>query len=73
MQGTGSKWALLPPISRAMILLKFSTAFSTPFPRYRLLSPSRSSHASSSPVDAPLGTAALEKVTGHGFLSEIPC
>src|SRR6187431_1634397 len=36
----------------------FATAFRTPFPRYRLLSPSRSSSASRSPVDAPDGTAA---------------
>src|SRR5436190_16293292 len=35
-----------------------STAFFTPLPRYRDLSPSRSSHASCSPVLAPEGTAA---------------
>src|SRR5687768_17276401 len=34
------------------------TAFRTPLPRYRPASPSRSSRASCSPVDAPLGTAA---------------
>ena len=35
------------------------TAFCTPLPPKRALSPSRSSTASCSPVDAPLGTAAL--------------
>ena len=39
-----------------MIVLTFATAFSTPLPRYRFLSPSRSSSASCSPVDAPEGT-----------------
>ncbi len=34
------------------------TAFLTPLPRYRALSPSRSSSASRSPVDAPDGTIA---------------
>src|SRR6185437_183805 len=36
-----------------------STALSTPLPRYRFLSPSRSSTASRVPVEAPEGTAAL--------------
>jgi hypothetical protein len=40
-------------------VLTFSTAFSTDFPRYFDLFPSRSSTASNEPVDAPLGTAAL--------------
>src|SRR5438552_773527 len=35
------------------------TAFSTPLPPYRALSPSRSSTASCAPVDAPLGTIAV--------------
>ena len=42
-----------------MISFTFATAFWTPLPRYRFLSPSRSSVASCSPVDAPEGTAAL--------------
>ena len=42
----------------AMILFTFSTALRTPFPPYRFLSPSRSSRASFSPVEAPEGTAA---------------
>ena len=46
----------------AMIPLTFATALSTPFPPYRLLSPSRSSTASCSPVEAPLGTEARAKV-----------
>src|SRR6266511_5531341 len=37
----------------------FFTASSTPLPPKRLLSPSRSSTASCSPVEAPLGTAAV--------------
>src|SRR6185437_4019149 len=41
-----------------MTLLIFETAFETPFPIHRFLSPSRSSIASFSPVDAPDGTAA---------------
>src|SRR6187401_433254 len=36
-----------------------ATALRTPFPAYRFLSPSRSSSASRSPVDAPDGTAAV--------------
>src|SRR5687767_13352009 len=35
-----------------------ATAFATPFPKNRFESPSRSSRASRSPVDAPDGTAA---------------
>src|ERR1700681_4205581 len=35
-----------------------ATAFCTPFPRYRALSPSRSSTASCAPVEAPDGTPA---------------
>src|SRR4051794_20195787 len=39
-----------------------ATAFSTPLPRYRPLSPSRSSSASNAPVEAPEGTAARPTV-----------
>src|SRR6476646_8305522 len=41
-----------------MIRLTLPTAFRTPLPPYRAASPSRSSSASRSPVDAPDGTAA---------------
>ena len=41
-----------------MTSFTFSTAFKTPLPRYRALSPSRNSTASYSPVDAPDGTIA---------------
>ena len=40
---------------------RVTTAFVTPLPRYRFLSPSRSSSASRCPVDAPDGTAARPK------------
>ena len=47
------------PSSRGPITsLTLRTASRTPFPRYRFASPSRSSAASCSPVEAPLGTAA---------------
>src|SRR6267154_5060433 len=39
-------------------MLALATALSTPLPRYFDLSPSRSSRASCSPVEAPEGTAA---------------
>src|SRR5436309_3163218 len=42
----------------AILPLTLATAFFTPFPPKRLLSPSRNSHASCSPVLAPLGIAA---------------
>ena len=48
-----------PMISSAMISLTFSTAFRVPLPRYLSLSPSLSSTASCTPVDAPDGTIAL--------------
>src|SRR2546422_6855398 len=56
-----------------MISLTFLTASSTPLPPKRFLSPSRSSTASCSPVDAPLGTAArpaapLERVTSASMV-----
>src|SRR5688572_8328302 len=40
------------------VCMTLSQAFCTPLPPKRFLSPSRSSIASCSPVDAPLGTAA---------------
>src|ERR1700730_10633382 len=42
----------------AISVLALVTALSTPLPRYLDLSPSRSSRASCSPVEAPEGTAA---------------
>src|SRR5947207_15432844 len=53
-----------------MTSFTFLTASSTPLPPKRLPSPSRSSTASCSPVEAPLGTAAvplapLARVTSH--------
>src|SRR5438445_12200955 len=47
----------------------FATAFCTPLPRYRFLSPSRSSIASFSPVEAPLGTAALPRAPDSNSIS----
>mmetsp|Transcript_2940 Transcript_2940/g.7232 ORF Transcript_2940/g.7232 Transcript_2940/m.7232 type:complete len:270 (+) Transcript_2940:948-1757(+) len=44
-----------------MMVLMFSTALSTPLPRYLLLSASRSSTASCTPVEAPEGTAARKE------------
>src|SRR3990172_1872484 len=49
--------------------LTFSTAFRTPLPKYRSLSPSRSSTASFSPVEAPLGMAALPTVPSSSVSS----
>src|SRR2546428_327726 len=58
-QSTGSCSSGDIPSSRGPITSStFFTASSTPLPRKRLWSPSRSSTASCSPVDAPLGTAA---------------
>mmetsp|Transcript_33191 Transcript_33191/g.99991 ORF Transcript_33191/g.99991 Transcript_33191/m.99991 type:complete len:436 (+) Transcript_33191:828-2135(+) len=52
-------WVTSMPMSLgAMMSLTFATAFSTPLPSRRPLSPSRSSRASYTPVEAPLGTAA---------------
>ena len=48
----------MPMIAGPSGWLTLSTAFETPLPSQRFLSPSRSSIASCSPVDAPLGTAA---------------
>ena len=50
--------ASLPISAGAMVSLTAATAFVTPLPRYRDLSPSRSSSASRLPVDAPDGAAA---------------
>src|SRR5260370_14372558 len=47
-----------PAMDLAISLLALATALSTPLPRYFDLSPSRSSRASCSPVEAPEGTAA---------------
>ena len=46
-----------PRSLEAIIELTFSTAFKTDLPRYCFASPSRSSQASSLPVEAPDGTA----------------
>ena len=47
----------MPASAPWMAVLTFSTALPTPLPPKRDLSPSRSSSASNSPVDAPLGAA----------------
>ena len=48
-----------PSISGTIVLFTLLTAFVTPFPLYLPGSPSLSSSASHSPVDAPEGTMAL--------------
>ena len=48
----------MPTIALAIGPRTFSTAFSTPFPRYLVLSPSLSSRASHDPVEAPDGAIA---------------
>src|SRR6185503_7543620 len=55
-----SAWssASKPCNAGAITSLTLRTAFNTPLPPYRFLSPSRSSTASCSPVEAPDGTAA---------------
>src|SRR5215469_3608701 len=50
-----------PQSTLAISALTWETALSTPLPRYLDLSPSRSSRASCSPVEAPEGTAARTK------------
>src|SRR5690606_30817064 len=50
-----------PARASAMAPLTLATAFFTPLPRYRVLSPSPSSTASLVPVEAPDGTAARPK------------
>ena len=52
----------IPATAGAIVELTFRTAPKTPLPRYRVLSPSRSSTASCWPVDAPEGTAALPEM-----------
>src|SRR4029077_4371212 len=63
----------MPSRRGAMTSLTFFTASSTPLPPKRFGSPSRSSTASCSPVEAPLGTAArpaapLDKVTSASIV-----
>src|SRR2546423_15337055 len=63
----------MPSRRGAITSLTFFTASSTPFPPKRFWSPSRSSTASCSPVEAPLGTAArpaapLDKVTSASIV-----
>src|SRR5207248_5979065 len=63
----------MPSRRGAMTSLTFFTASSTPFPPKRFWSPSRSSTASCSPVEAPLGTAArpaapLDSVTSASMV-----
>lgn len=53
--------AFLPTSAGAIIVFTLFTAFLTPFPSYLFLSPSLNSNASQIPVDAPEGTAALNK------------
>ena len=55
-----ARWssASRPARAAAISPFTFATAVSTPLPRYALGSPSRSSTASCSPVDAPDGTSA---------------
>ena len=48
-------------ICSSMVLLTFSTAFNTPFPRYLDLSSSLNSNASCIHVDAPDGTIAFHR------------
>jgi hypothetical protein len=50
-----------PTRAGAILDFTFATALRTPFPEYLFLSPSRSSMASNSPVEAPEGTAARPK------------
>ena len=51
-------YTFIPTISSLIVVLTFSTAFNTPFPKYLDLSPSLNSTASKLPVDAPDGTIA---------------
>ena len=51
-----------PARTSLITVFMFSTAFVTPFPQYLALSPSLSSSASNSPVDAPLGAVPLPTV-----------
>ena len=49
-------------MASAIVVLMLLTALVTPLPRYLDLSPSRSSRASNSPVDAPLGAQPVATV-----------
>src|SRR6478752_3215610 len=51
-----------PRIASQISVFTWSTAFCTPLPKKRCLSPSRSSIASREPVEAPEGTAARPMV-----------
>src|SRR6266852_6443661 len=59
-----ARWsaASRPAMDLAISVLALATALSTPLPRYFDLSPSRSSRASCSPVEAPEGTAARPRM-----------
>ena len=56
-------------IASLIFVLIFSTAFVTPFPKYLSLSPSLSSKASNSPVEAPLGAVPLPTVPSAKYTS----
>ena len=58
-----------PTSSLEIVSLIFPTAFKTPLPIYLDLSLSRNSRASCTPVDAPLGTAALPKIEFSNSIS----
>src|SRR2546423_4398234 len=59
----------MPSISAAIVSSTFLTARCTPLPRYRWLSPSRSSIASRLPVEAPEGTAARPHAPESSWIS----
>jgi len=61
--------ASIPSISGAMVSSTLRTACCTPLPRYRWLSPSRSSTASRLPVEAPEGTAARPHMPDSSWTS----
>ena len=61
--------ASAPTSASAISPFTNSTACNTPFPRYRVLSPSLNSTASCAPVDAPDGTAALPSVPSSRITS----
>ena len=58
-----------PTSSLEIVSLIFPTAFRTPLPLYLDLSLSRNSRASCTPVDAPLGTAALPNLEFSNSIS----
>ncbi len=61
--------ASIPVMVSAITVFILFTAFSTPLPRYLPLSPSRSSSASNSPVDAPEGAVPLATVPSARVIS----